>query len=163
MLRDYQFERRKHQKRIVNQKIQESGSGRFKHWRRERFNNSCCGCLMKAAVWCQNKPSGSCFCGCSVAADTVCVCWSFFFPSLKWQNCSEVLVSVHPPPPLPPFSSSSCLRLFSLVSFCQWLQKMASTCWTWQPRLMPPPTTSARPSGETWSFPRPSAGRHTLR
>lgn len=115
---------------------------------------------MKAAVWCQNKPSGSCFCGCSVAADTAWVCWGFFAffevaapPAARfWSTCPLLLLVL-----------LVALYFFSLDSFCQWLRKMASTYWTWQPRLTPLPTTSARPSGATWSFPRPSAGRRTLR
>lgn len=123
----------------------------------KRFNNSCSSCLMKEAVWCQNKPSGSCFCGCSIAPQTVwCVA---FLRSLKWQS----LLQRGSGRALFSSSSSFCLTLFSLVSFCQWLQKMVSTYWTWQPRLTPLPTTSARPSGAMWSSLRPSAGRRTLR
>lgn len=57
---------------------------------------------MKAAVWCQYKPCGSCF---SVDAASLLRLFRVrgFLPSLKSQHppppsCSEVLVSVHPPP-----------------------------------------------------------------
>lgn len=72
--------------------------------------------FLTESFWCQYEPSGSCFRGCSIAAETVFFSPFFEVAAPPSTSCGEVMVSEHHPPvttspPSPPMLSIPCGRL----------------------------------------------------
>lgn len=175
----------KHQciiKRLLNKaKRQKFILGHFQHWGRKTLNNVCTSCFMKEARIYNRIIGHQCVClRAAVPGDgawlllwchTASSSSSLSFHLLQGQQEGRGhLGSRHGPPRLTSWNSvGGCLgtlkeyRSFFSSSLSQWSQKMAFTCWTWQPRSTPQLTISASPSGGTWSSLHPSAGRRTPR